>query len=126
MNKVHTIHKGYRDLCEKTVQFFVLLEERKWAAAERFMKFIVEMELDGRWLKGYTNALTGMIVALRDEASSAQPHILEARKYDRSKLQEDKKFFNKALRREMDVSFDMGYFQAWLNYVDYLLQKTKC
>jgi len=118
------IHKGYRDLCEKTVhQFFPLLEERKWAAAERFVKYIEKMELDEKWLKGYTNALTGMIIALRDEASSAQPYILEVRNHDRSKLQETKKFFNRALQKELGISFDMGYFQAWLDYVGHLLQK---
>jgi len=47
------------------------LEEKKWAATERFAKYIEEMELDEKWLKGYTNALTGMTIALRDEDSSA-------------------------------------------------------
>ena len=126
MTKLHMEHNKPSLPYEKdTLRFFTLLEERKWSATKISLEKIEEMELDDEWLNGYTNALEGMMVSLRSKTSSVQPYISEVRKYDRGKLQDAKKFFEKASHRKISTRFDRGFFQAWHKYISYLIRKTK-
>lgn len=106
-------------------RFFAFLERSEWAAAERVWGKIREMELDGDWLRGYANALMGMMVSLRSGTSHAQPYILEVREYEIGELQDVKGFFRKATERKMNKKFDKGFFQGWHQYIGFLLRKTK-
>lgn len=117
--------RAYKDVCEETLlQFFSLLERRIWENAEGFVKQVEEMDLDGEWRRGYVNALRGMILSLTENTSPIEPYILEVRKYDGNKLQEAKLRFKEGLQRGIRTRFDEGYFQAWYQYVRYLLSKT--
>ncbi len=126
ISRYHKAYGKWRVLFEKTLlQFFPLLEERKWSAAERLVNQIEEMKLDEKWRAGYANALMGMIDALRDRSSSVQPYILEASNYDEDELRDAQKSFRVTLQRPLNTSFERGYFQAWSRYIKYLLHNTK-
>ncbi len=113
-------------LCKNLAfQFFTFLEESKWAAAERVWKEIDEMELDGDWLGGYTNALFGMMVSLRRRTSHVGPYIEKVREYDNSELQDAERSFKKLIARRMSTEFDKGFFQGWHQYIRFLLSNTK-
>ncbi|MFQ6077058.1 MAG: hypothetical protein ACE5Z5_13170, partial [Candidatus Bathyarchaeia archaeon] len=66
-----------------------------------------------------------MLLALRVDHSSPKPYILDVIGYNRSQLRDAKKEFNRLLRMPMKTEFDVGYFRAWLNYINYLLNKPK-
>lgn len=113
-------------LCKNLAfQFFTFLEEGKWAAAERAWKEIDEVELDGNWLRGYTNALFGMMGSLRKRTSHARPYIEKVREYDNGELQDAEKSFKKFIARKINTEFDKGFFQGWHQYIRFLLSNTK-
>ena len=123
MNKFHNAKK-LKEIYNKTMQqFFPLLEERKWSSAEHVVRQMEKIEINPRWIMGYTNALIGMITGLRDRISSAQPYILEAKEYGRDELLKEKDFFREAVPKGPSSRFDRGYFQAWSKYLDYQLGK---
>ena len=123
MSKFHNAKK-LKEVYRKTMQqFFPLLEERKWSSAEDVAKQMEKIEVNPRWMMGYTNALIGMITGLRDRISSAQPYILEAKEYSREELLKERVFFKEAVRKGLSSRFDRGYFQAWSKYLDYQLSK---
>lgn len=104
-------------------RFFPLLRKRRWAKAERFLKRDVEKDEEDEWIKGYAHALGGMITALRMDHSPPQPYILKLKSYDRRRLQEAKKQLIRQSKTPPNTEFDQGYFQAWTDYIYYVLHQ---
>lgn len=123
--RAHKTPKALRSLYTKTAsEFYPLLEERKWLDAERFLREVKREGIEEEWMRGYIQALEGMLLALRMGPSSPPPHVLEVIGYDKSQLTDAKKGFNRLLRMPMKTEYDAGYFQAWFNYIDHLLNKA--
>jgi hypothetical protein len=123
--KYHKIKEKNLELVKKnTIRFFSSIEMRKWSVATTYLERIKEIGPDKKWIKGYTHALAGMFVSLKGEKTSTSSFILNATNYDNNKLKKEKKRFNKAIQKEMNTKFDRGYFKAWRNYINYLIQKN--
>lgn len=102
-------------------RFFPLLNRRRWAEADRFLKELEEKKAGDEWIKGYVHALKGMVIALKVSGSSPHPYVLEVKDYGMDKLQEAHEEFLKFIEKPLNTSFDEGYFQAWIDHVRHLL-----
>lgn len=126
VTRTHKTHNKLNQASMKlTFEFFKFLEKRKWQAAERSREKIGKMDPDSDWLRGYVQALMGMIVSIRNKTSHVQPFILKVREYERDRLQEEEKFFEDAAKNRINTEFERGFFQCWNHYIKYLVQKIK-
>jgi hypothetical protein len=103
-------------------EFFPLLEKRRWAKAEKFLKLTVKKIGEDEWIKGYIHALSGMITALKGSYSPPQPYIFKLEDFGNKKLQEVKDMFTE-LSNTLNGknAFDAAYFQAWEDFAHYAL-----
>ena len=79
--------------------------------------------MEDEWIEGYVHALTGMIEALKT-THSMQPYIVELKNHDCNQLQITKEEFLSQLT-PLSTEFDQGYFQAWVDYIHYLLYQQR-
>jgi hypothetical protein len=116
--RTHDIHGPRGRLSIKAVhRFFPLLAERKWTYAQRFLNKIEGAE--DEWIEGYTQALGGMLLALKEFQSSPQPYILQLEGHSGQELQKLKEGFAALSDKPLNADFDEGYIQAWLDYVSH-------
>jgi hypothetical protein len=123
--RTHDVRGPHDRLSLKVVkEFFPLLKKRHWAKAERFLNLIVEKAGKDEWVNGYVHALNGMITALRIPYSPPHPYIVKLDEFDTKHLQEAKTRLNK-LRDTLNnkSTFDAAYFQAWEDFIHYMLQQ---
>ena len=122
--RTHDIHGARGRLSIKAVhRFFPLLAERRWTDAQRFLSKVEGAEDD--WIEGYAQALSGMLLALKESQSSPQPHILQVKGYSSQELQKLKEGFAPLSNKPLNAEFDKGYFQAWLDYISHQQSKVK-
>jgi hypothetical protein len=122
--RTHDIHGVRGRLSIKAVhRFFPLLAERRWTIAQRFLNK-VEREED-EWIDGYTQALSGMLLTLKESQSSPQPYVLQVKAYNSQELQKIKEDFATFSNKPLNTEFDEGYFQAWLDYISHQQSKKK-
>lgn len=122
--RVHGVRGVHGRLSVKIVhRFFPLLEKRRWAEADRFLREVEEKKGGDKWIRGYVHALRGMLIALKVNHSPPHPYILEVRDFDRGKLQEIREEFLRFFEKPLNMKLDEGYFQAWLDYIRYLLHQ---
>lgn len=121
--RTHDIHGIRGRLSIKAVhEFFPLLDGRRWTDAQRFLNKVKGVE--DEWIQGYSHALEGMLLALKEPHSSLQPYILEAKEYSSQELQELKKDFVTLSYKPLNTEFDEGYFQAWLDFISHKRSKA--
>jgi len=83
--RTHDIHGARGRLSIKAVyRFFPLLEERRWSDAQKFLNKVEGAE--DEWIEGYVQALNGMLIALKESHSSAQPYIQQIKRYSGQEL----------------------------------------
>lgn len=123
--RTHGVRGPHDRLSLKTIkEFFPLLKKRRWTKAERFLRLVVEKDVEDEWINGYIHALNGMITALKVPYSSPQPYIVKLEEFGNKKLQEAKNLFNELCNSLNSKSaFDAAYFQAWEDFIDYMLQQ---
>ena len=122
--RTHDIHGARCRLSIKAVHhFFPLLEERRWADAQRFLNKVEGVE--DEWIEGYVQALNGMLIALKESHSSPQPYILQIKRYSGQELRTLKEGFAAISNKPVDTTFDKGYIQAWIDYVSQQQNKAK-
>ena len=122
--RTHDIHGARGRLSIKAVhRFFPLLAERKWTYAQKFLNKVKEKE--DEWTEGYTQALGGMLLALKEAHSSPQPYILQVKAHGSQELQNLKEGFATLSNKPLNTEFDKGYLQAWLDYISHQQSKTK-
>lgn len=122
--RAHDVHGSRGRLSLNVIhRFFPSLKKRKWTKAERFLNKAVDGDVHDVWIRGYAQALRGMIITLRMDHTSPEPFILKLKRYYEEPLQEVKKEFLKLSRRSLNTEFDEGYFRAWADYTHYLLHR---
>jgi len=122
--RIHNIHGARGRLSIKAAhRFFPLLEERRWADAQRFLNKVEGTE--DEWIEGYVQALNGMLIALRESHSSPQPYILQMKRYGGQELQNLKEGFVTLSNKPLNTIFDKGYIQAWLDNVSQRQSRAK-
>ncbi len=114
--RTHDVHGARGRLSIKAVHhFFPLLVERKWTDAQRVLDKMEDAQ--DEWMEGYSQALSGMLLALKESHSSAQPYILELKRLGRQELEDPREGFTTLSDKPLNTEFDRGYFQAWLDYI---------
>jgi hypothetical protein len=66
-----------------------------------------------------------MLLALKESHSSAEPYILEVKRYKDQELHELKDSFASLSDQPLNTEFDQGYFQAWRDYITHQQGKAK-
>ncbi len=122
--RAHDVHGTRGRLPLKVIhRFFPRLKKRKWRKAKRFLKRVVGKDIEDAWIKGYVQALRGMIVTLRVDHSPPQPFIFKLSSYHEDQLEGAREEFIKLSEKPLYTEFDGGYFQAWADYTYYLLHQ---
>ena len=122
--RTHDIHGVRGWLSIKAIhRFFPLLAERRWTDAQRFLNRVERGE--DEWIGGYAQALSGMLLALKESQSSLQLYILQVKTHSSQELQQLKEGFAALLNKPLNTEFDEGYFQAWLDFVSHRQGKKK-
>jgi hypothetical protein len=120
--RAHNVHGRRGRLSLKTIhQFFPLLKKRKWAKAERFLQQVEQKGSEDKWIRGYVQALEGMITTLKVDGSFPRPFIYELKSYSRrERLHEVEKEFTELSEKQLNTEYDRGYFRVWTDYTHFL------
>jgi hypothetical protein len=105
------------------VLFFENLKERRFADADKAIKLIKEKRFgDTEFQDGYTNALEGILVSVR---TGDDRDFLNRAPFDAKNLNRYKKGFRDYVKADVHSQFDVGYFMAWSDFVQYRLDMKK-
>lgn len=115
-----------RELSRAARILFEYLEEKKWKDAEAAMKRIQNCETSRgeERVRGYINALQGMLTGLRERHSSPKPLILTIGNNSQNRLRELEKTFYRQSCKGLNADYDRGFFGAWYEYVKFLIDKS--
>jgi hypothetical protein len=108
---------------EAVVDFIKTLLDRRFAYAERALKKIKDRKFSNEEYKtGYINALEGMLLSSR---SSDERDFYNKGEFSNDNLKKFKDEF-KSFRNELvRSSFDVGYFSAWVDLMQYKSNQMK-
>jgi hypothetical protein len=105
------------------VSFFENLKERKFADADKTIKSIREKRFgDTEFQDGYTQALEGILVSIR---TGDDRDFLNRAPFDAKNMNRYKKGFRDYVKGDVHSQFDVGYFMAWSDFVQYRLDTGK-
>lgn len=103
-------------------EFFPLLQKKRWSKAERLLETETKKTDQDEWIKGYSHALMGMIVALNGSYSTPKPYVFSLKEFSEKKLKEIKKSFGDFSNMLTTKNeFDAAYFQAWEDFTQYVI-----
>jgi hypothetical protein len=101
------------------VSFFENLKERRFADAAKAIKTIREKRFgDSEFQEGYTKALEGILVSFR---TGDERDFLNRAPFDTKNLNRYKNGFRDYVKADFHSQFDVGYFMAWSDFVQYRL-----
>lgn len=100
-------------------EYMRLIAQRSLSEAERTLEKI-RLEVRGTpWQKGYTNALEGMLVAIKSgDTRYVYMNRLDAS--ERKMVDEARQRFHKEARNPFEGEFDRGFFAAWAEFLHLL------
>lgn len=101
-------------------RFFELTLNRQFSEAERVLESIEDQIRDVEWSRGYIQALKGMILVQRtdyDRYAFLSNIDLE----DVESLRRNRREFLGHSRNKLHADYDRGFFSAWADLMDFLL-----
>jgi hypothetical protein len=99
------------------VSFFENLKDRRFADADKAIKSIREKRFgDTEFQEGYANALDGILVSIR---TGDDRDFLNRAPFDTKNMTRYKKGFRDYVKADVRSQFDVGYFMAWSDFVQY-------
>lgn len=105
------------------ITFFEGLFSRRFSDAEKALKVVRERRFGNTEFKeGYVKALEGLLLSYR---SGDERDFLNRAPFDRKSMQRYKKEFRAFVRDGVHSPFDVGYFMAWSDLVQYRLDTEK-
>ncbi len=105
------------------IVFFENLLARRFSDAARAIEVIREKRFGKTEFKeGYINALEGLLISSR---SGDERDFLNRASFDISSMKTYKKEFRSIVRNGINSPFDMGFFSAWSDLVQYRLNMEK-
>jgi hypothetical protein len=108
---------------EAVVDFIKNLIERKFTYAERALKKIGDRKFSNDEYKaGYLNALEGMLLSSR---SSDERDFYNKGEFSNDNLKKYKDEFKSFRNGMVRSSFDVGYFSAWVDLIQYKSNQIK-
>lgn len=97
------------------------LIEGKFTSADRILQKIKGEAETEEWLKGYVNALEGMLLALQ----SRNDRFAFIANIETKAADKFAKTFTRLSKDRMQSEFDRGFFSAWVDYVRVLKDSGK-
>jgi hypothetical protein len=103
--------------------FFDNIFERKFSDAERDLKVVKENRFgDADFKEGYVKAMEGLLLSYR---SGDERDFLTRAPFDKKSMDRYKKEFRSFLRNGVHSPFDVGFFLAWSDLIQYRLNAKK-
>ncbi|MGD2201562.1 MAG: hypothetical protein PVJ38_08025 [Candidatus Bathyarchaeota archaeon] len=97
--------------------------ERRFANAEKAMETISEKRFsDGEFKKGYIHALEGILLSKR---TGDDRDFFNRELFDKESKKRYRKSFQEFIKKGVRSQFDIGYFMAWSDMVQYLLDNDE-
>jgi hypothetical protein len=108
---------------EDIITFFDNIEGRRFTDASRILQKIKKKKFGDTELKdGYIKALEGILISSR---TGDERDFLNRAPFDGKNLKRYKKEFGELIKNGVHSSFDIGYFLAWSDLVQYRLNVNK-
>ena len=105
------------------ISFYESLDERKFADAEKVIKSIKEKRFgDTEFQEGYTKALEGILISTR---TGDERDFLNRAPFSEKDINRYRKDFREYVREGVHSQFDVGYFMAWSDFLQYKLDVEK-
>lgn len=101
-------------------RYFQLLNNRQFTEAQRALARVKQGASEAPWDNGYCKALQGMFLARKQNGN--QPSFIQSLNAKNIRfLEQQKKEFQKQIRKRFSPDFDRGFFSAWHDYMRLLL-----
>jgi hypothetical protein len=108
---------------DEIISFFENLFGRRFSEAEKTMKSVREKDLgNAEFKEGYLNALEGLLVSYR---SGDERDFLNKAETDAKSLNGYKKQFKEFVKDGVKSQFDIGFFLAWSDFMQYCVDTKK-
>jgi hypothetical protein len=105
------------------VSFFENLKERRFSDSDKAIKSIKEKRFgDTEFQEGYIKALEGILVSIR---TGDDRDFLNRASFTTEKMNKYKKGFRDYVKGDVHSQFDVGYFMAWSDFVQYRMDTGK-
>ena len=105
------------------VAFFENLYSRRFSEAEKAIEAVRERKFGNNEFKeGYVKALEGLLLSYR---SGDERDFLNRAPFDSRSMKRYRKQFRDFLKKGVHSPFDIGYFMAWSDLVQYRLENEK-
>ena len=105
------------------IMYFESLDSRRFAEAEKAIKAIREKRFgDADFTEGYTKALEGILASIR---TGDERDFLNKAPFDVNNMKRYKKSFREFVTNGVHSQFDVGYFMAWSDMVQYRIDNKK-
>jgi len=108
---------------DEIVTFFENLFTRRFSEAEKALEAIKEKRFGNTEFKeGYVKALEGLLLSYR---SGDDRDFLNRAPFDTKSMERYKREFKAFIKDGIHAPFDIGYFMAWSDLVQYRLDTGK-
>lgn len=105
------------------VAFFENLYSRRFSEAEKAIEAVRERRFGNNEFKeGYVKALEGLLLSRK---SGDERDFLNRAPFDSRSMKRYRKQFRDFLKKGVHSPFDIGYFMAWSDLVQYRLENEK-
>ncbi|MCW4035646.1 MAG: hypothetical protein NWE75_00475 [Candidatus Bathyarchaeota archaeon] len=108
---------------DDVVAFFENLYSRRFSEAEKAIEAVRERRFGNNEFKeGYVKALEGLLLSCK---SGDERDFLNRAPFDSRSMKRYRKQFRDFLKKGIHSPFDIGYFMAWSDLVQYRLENEK-
>jgi len=105
------------------ITFFDYLFARRFSDAERAIEVVREKRFgDTEFKDGYVKALEGLLLSSR---SGDERDFMNRAPFDKKSMERYKKEFRSFVRNGVHSPFDIGFFLAWSDLVQYRINTIK-
>ena len=108
---------------DEIISFFENLFSRRFSEAEKTLIPVREKDLgNAEFKEGYLNALDGLLVSYR---SGDERDFMNKAETDTKSMNSYKKQFRNFVKDGIHSQFDIGYFMAWSDLMQYRVDTKK-
>jgi hypothetical protein len=107
-----------------TIRYFQLVNNRQFTEAQRELQRIRETIKKTDWNRGYYRALTGMLLAQKNNGNQ-YTFLQNLDIEDRAALRQHQTDFLQHVQKRFHADYDRGYFSAWHDYIRLLLKSRE-
>jgi hypothetical protein len=108
---------------DQVIIFFNSIEDRRFSDASRALGTIKQRKFgDPDFKEGYINALEGILLSAR---TGDERDFYNKGSFDSKSIKQYRKEFRDFVKEQVHSSFDIGYFLAWSDMLQFRISKKK-